>query len=182
MIRRALLAAALVAMPTVASAQALQNLKLGCIERQEAAALVTFALPSVVTKLAERCGPVLPRAAYLTSYAPQLADRYRPDAAAAWPTARKVIGRVFSQVLGQLMPPEMNSDALRFLVEPMLASLLAEKIKPNACFEANEVIESLSTVPGRDIGRLAALGVAIADRKGNGIAGVLKVCRPEERP
>jgi hypothetical protein len=135
----------------------------------------------VVAKLGERCRPVLSPNAYLSTYADQLADRYRADATAAWPAARRTIARLFSQVLGQPMPAEMNGDVLRMLAEPALASLLAEKIKANACGEANDAIEALSTVSGRNIGRLAALGVAIADRKGNGIAGVLKVCRPEDR-
>lgn len=151
---------------------------LQCVPKEEAAALVTFALPTVVERLAERCRPALPASAYLSTYSGQLADRYRPDAASAWPTARRAIGRLFSQLLGQSMPAEMNSDMIRQLAEPAIASLLADKVKTTDCATASEALQSLSALSGRDVGKLAALGATIADRKGEGIAGVLKVCRP----
>jgi hypothetical protein len=149
-----------------------------CMPPAQAGALVTFALPMLVTQLAERCRADLPPNAYLVANAPVLADRYRPDAAAAWPMARRAIGQIFTQVLGQPMPPEMNSDLVRTLAEPALAGLLAKQIKRQDCATANAAISDVAALSGQAVGRLVALAVTVADRKGNGIAGVLKVCKP----
>jgi hypothetical protein len=164
----------LAAMPSVALAQAPD-----CLPQPQAAALVTFALPTLVEKLGKRCSEVLPPNAYIVANAMELADRYRPDSAAAWPQARRAIGMVFQKFLGQQMPPEMNSDMVRTLAEPALGSLLAKQVHREDCFIANEAIMDARAVSGTDVGRLAILAVTIADKKGKGIADVLHVCKLE---
>ena len=167
------LALSLCALPTMAAAQTTR-----CIPQDQAAALVTFALPTLMTQLAERCRPELPPTAYLEANAGALADRYRPEAAAAWPLARRAIGQLFTQFLGQPMPSDMNSDLIRTLAEPALGGLLAKQVHRDDCVTANLAVTSAAALSGRDIGRLAALAATIADRKGAGIAGILKVCKP----
>ncbi|UAK22884.1 hypothetical protein [Sphingomonas nostoxanthinifaciens] len=161
----------LAAMPGFTQAQTMV-----CVPRTQAAALVTFALPSLVERLADRCRANLPPNAYLSVNAMALADRYRPDAAAAWPEARRAIARVFAQFLGQPMPADMNSDLIRTLAEPALAELLAKQVSPRDCQTADEAITDAAALSGRDVGRLAALAATIADRKGKGIAGILSIC------
>lgn len=170
--KRAIMALMLATTPAVAMAQSP-----ACIPQDQAAALVTFALPTLVQQLATRCGPELPRSAYLTTNASALASRYRPDAAAAWPTAKRAIGQLFTQFLGQPMPPEMDQDLLRTLVEPTLGSLLAKQVDPEDCAVADRAIADVAPLTGRAIGRLAVLGLTVADRKDKGVAGVLHVCR-----
>lgn len=164
------------ALPTSALAQATH-----CIPREQAAALVTFALPTLVERVAERCRASLPANAYLVANAQALADRYRPDAAAAWPQARGAIGQIFRQFLGQPMPPEMNADMLRMLAEPALGELLARRIGTGDCATVDAAVASAAALSGRDLGRLAAIAATVADRKGDGVAGVLAICRPDER-
>lgn len=175
--RRLALALAAFALPTAVSAQTLR-----CIEQDQAAALVTFALPSLVQGLAQRCGPELPRNSYLLANSTALADRYRPDAAAAWPTARAAIAGIFTQFLGQDMPPEMNGDLVRQLAEPLLGNLLAKRISTADCVAVDSAISAAAVLPGRNIGRLAVVAITLADKKDKGIAGVLHICRPEARP
>jgi hypothetical protein len=162
------------AMPAAALAQTP-----ACIPQPQAAALVTFALPTLVEKLGQRCAEVLPPNAYLVANARDLADRYRPDSAAAWPLARRVIGSIFQQFLGQPMPPDMNSDMIRVLAEPALGSFLAKQVNRGDCFVADEAVMDARALSGTDVGRLAVLAVTIADRKDKGIAGVLHVCKLE---
>jgi hypothetical protein len=171
------LALAALALPASASAQSLR-----CVPQDQAAALVTFALPSLVQGIAQQCGPELPRSAYLVSNATALADRYRPDAAAAWPTARTAIAGIFSQFLGQEMPPEMNGDLVRQLAEPLLGNLLAKRVNTGDCAAVDSAIGAAAALPGRNIGRLAVVAIMLADRKDKGIASVLHICRPEARP
>lgn len=171
--RRVGAALALAALPAMAVAQAP-----ACMPRQQASALVTFALPTLVERLADRCREVLPPNAYLEANAGALADRYRPDAAAAWPEARRAIAQIFTQFLGQPMPADMNSDLVRTLAEPALGGLLAKQVSKEDCFVADEAVADAAALAGRDLGRLAVLALTVADRKGNGIAGVLKVCKP----
>lgn len=175
--KRIALMLAMTALPAAAVAQT-PLVSLPCMPQAQAGALVTFALPTLVEKIAKRCAPILPPNAYLIANAGALADRYRPDAAAAWPQARRAIARVFTQILGQPMPAEMDSDTIRLLAEPALGGLLAKQVKDEDCATADAAIAIGAHLSGRDVGRLAALAVAIADRKGNGIAGILKVCKP----
>jgi len=164
----------LAAMPSMAMAQTAD-----CMPQRQAAALVTFALPTLAEKLGNRCGEVLPPNAYIVANAGALADRYAPDSAAAWPEARRAIGMIFEKYLGQPMPPDMNSQGIRALAEPMLGSLLAKQINRDDCFVANEAIMDARNLSGTDVGRLAVLAISIAERKGKGLAEILKICRLE---
>ena len=164
----------LAAMPSMAFAQTAD-----CMPQRQAAALVTFALPTLAEKLGKRCSEVLPPNAYIVANADALADRYAPDSAAAWPEARRAIGMIFEKYLGQPMPPDMNSQGIRALAEPMLGSLLAKQINRDDCFVANEAIMDARNLTGTDVGRLAVLAISIAERKGKGLAEILKICRLE---
>ena len=164
----------LAAMPSVALAQAPD-----CIPQHQAAALVTFALPTLAEKLGKRCSEVLPPNAYIVANGPALADRYAPDSAAAWPEARHVIGMIFQKFLGQPMPAEMNSDGVRSLAEPLLGGLLAKQINRDDCFVANEAVMDARNLSGADVGRLTVLALSIAERKGKGLAEIIKICHLE---
>ncbi|WP_174274732.1 hypothetical protein [Sphingomonas bacterium] len=174
--RRPALALAAFALPAATIAQAPR-----CVTQDQAAALVTFALPSLVQGLAQRCAPALPRNAYLLANAQALADRYRPDADAAWPLARRTIAGFFGQLLGQPMPAEMDSDVLRMLAEPLVGKLLTRQVSLADCAIVDAAVAQVAPLPGRNVGRLAAMAATIADRKDKGIAGVLHICRPEPR-
>ena len=173
-VKRIGFALALAATPSLAAAQAPD-----CLPQPQAAALVTFALPTLVQKLGDRCSEVLSPNAYIVANAMNLADRYRPDSAAAWPQARRAIGVIFQKFLGQPMPPEMNSDAIRMLAEPALGGLLAKQVNRNDCFVANEAIQGARAVSGTDLGRLAVLALTVAERKGKGLTEMLKICKLE---
>ncbi|PTQ10246.1 hypothetical protein CLG96_14140 [Sphingomonas oleivorans] len=175
MIKRLILAALLTAsLPAAAVAQTASR----CMPNDEAAGLVTFALPTLVERLAERCRPTLPGNAYLSASSVAIADRYRADAASAWPVARKALEKLFDQFMGQPMPADFNSELARQLAGPMIATLLAEKVKTEDCAAASQTLETLTRLSGRETGRLVALAAAVADRKGDGIAGALRVCKP----
>jgi len=164
----------LAAMPSMAMAQSAD-----CMPQRQAAALVTFALPTLAEKLGRRCGEVLPPNAYIVANGPALADRFAPDSAAAWPEARRAIGMVFQKYLGQPMPAEMDSQGVRALAEPLLGGLLAKQINRDDCFVANEAIQDARNLSGADVGRLTVLAISIAERKGKGLAEILKICRLE---
>ncbi len=176
--RRLALAAMLAACPGVAAAQQAAT----CVPQAQASALVTFALPTLVTQVAQRCRSELPPNSYLVANAGALADRLRPDADAAWPMARRAIADLFSRFLSQPMPSDMNGDMIRLLVEPALGALLAKQVHHEDCATADMAVAAVAPLSGQALGRLAALLAAVADRKGTGIAGVLRVCKPEERP
>jgi hypothetical protein len=166
------LALMLASSPAVALAQTPD-----CMPQPEAAALVTFALPTLVERVGRRCGEVLPPDAYIVANGRALADRYAPDSAAAWPLARRAIGGIFQKFLGQPMPAEMNSDMVRALAEPALGGFLAKQVSREDCFVANEAVTDARALSGTDVGRLVVLAATIADKKDKGIAGVLRVCK-----
>lgn len=175
--KRIALTLAAIALPTASIAQAPR-----CISQDQAASLVTFALPSLVEGVARRCAPSLGPNAYLTINADALSRRYQPDADAAWPLARRTIAGFFTQLLGQPMPDEMGSDVLRMLVEPMLGKLLVKAVDTRDCGTVDAAITQAAPLPGHNLGELAAMAAMIADKKDKGIAGVLHICRPEPRP
>jgi len=86
---------------------------------------------------------------------------------------------IFQKFLGQPMPPDMNSETIRILAEPTIGSFLAKQVNRDDCFVANEAIMDARAVSGTDVGRLAVLAVSISERKGKGLAEVLKLCRLE---
>jgi hypothetical protein len=174
---RAALLLMLAACPAMAAAQAQAPT---CVPQPQAAALVTFALPTLVTQVAKRCGEELPPNTYLVGNASALAERYRPAADAAWPEARRAIAGLFTRFLGQPMPDEVDGEMLRLLVEPTLGKLLAKQVNPADCVTIDAAVAAVAPLSGQALGRLAALLAAVADRKGTGIAGVLRVCKPEE--
>lgn len=178
--KRIALALAAIAFPTTTIAQGPAGPR--CITQDQAAALVTFALPTLVEGLAQHCEGVLPPNAYLEANARSLSSRFQPDADAAWPLARRTIASFFGQLLGQPMPDEMNSDMLRILAEPLLGKALAKAVSKSDCVMVDAAIQSAAPLPGRNLGRLAALAAMIADKKDKGIAGVLHICRPESHP
>lgn len=171
--KRAALMLAAIALPGASIAQAPR-----CISQDQAASLVTFALPSLVEGVSKRCAPILGPNAYLTINAGGLAQRYTPDADAAWPVVRRTISGFFEQALGQPMPTDMNSDVLRMLAEPMVGKLLAKAVDTRDCGTINAAITQAAPLPGRNLGQLAAMAATIADKKDKGIAGVLHICRP----
>jgi len=136
-------------------------------------------LPTLAEKLGNRCSEVLPPNAYIVANGRALADRYAPDSAAAWPEARRAIGMVFQKFLGQPMPAEMDSQGIRALAEPLLGGLLAKQINRDDCFVANEAVMDARNLSGADVGRLTVLAISIAERKGKGLAEILKICRLE---
>jgi hypothetical protein len=174
--KRIAVAIMLAALPSAVVAQTTD-----CMPQPQAAALVTFALPTLVERLGKRCSEVLPPNAYIVANAMELADRYRPDSAAAWPQARRAIGVIFQKFLGQPMPADMNSDMIRTLAEPTLGGFLAKQVDRDDCFVANEAIMDGRALSGTDVGRMAVLAISIADRKGKGLAEVLKICKLEPR-
>jgi len=173
--KRAAVLLMLAACPGLAAAQAPT-----CVPQPQAAALVTFALPTLVTQVAKRCATDLAPNSYLLANSDALADRYRSAADAAWPEARRAIAGLFTRFLGQPMPEEMNGEMLRLLVEPTLGKLLAKQVNTADCVTIDAAVAAVAPLSGQALGRLTALLAAVADRKGTGIAGVLRVCKPEE--
>ena len=172
--RRVALALAAIVLPTASIAQAPR-----CITQHQAASLVTFALPSLVEGVAQRCERVLGPRAYLRINAAALSRRYMPDAEAAWPLARRTIAGFFEPLLGQPMPDDMSSDVLRMLLEPMVGKLLAKAVNTGDCGTIDAAITQAAPLPGHNLGTLAVMAAMIADKKDKGIAGVLHICRQE---
>ena len=99
-----------VAMPGAAMAQAQ-----ACLQPKEAEDLVVFVLPSLMDGMARKCGPLLPRSAALTVSGASLAERYRPDADIAWPSAKTA----FVKLSGQ-------DKSMGFLSDSVLRSVISE--------------------------------------------------------
>ena len=172
-----MIALAAIALPAASIAQTPR-----CVTQDQAASLVTFALPSLIEGVAQRCERAIGPSAYLTINATALARRYQPDADAAWPLARRTIAGFFEPLLGQPMPEDMNSDVLRILLEPIMGKLLAKAVNIGDCGMINAAITQAAPLPGHNLGELAAMAAMIADKKDKGLAGVLHICRLEPHP
>lgn len=125
-----------------------------CLQPKEAENLVVFILPSLLDGMARKCAPLLPSGAMLTRSGASLAQRYRPDADAAWPSARSA----FVKIAGQDKSMGFLSDeVLRGVVEEASTAAIVADFKAKDCTMVDRFVDALSPLPARNMGKLVAL-------------------------
>lgn len=145
------LLAALLAAATPGAAIAQGN---ACLQPREAEDLVVFVLPSLLGGMARKCGPLLPKGAMLTQSGASLAQRYRPDADAAWPRAKTA----FVKISGQDKSMGFLSDeVLRSVIEEASTAAIVSEFKAKDCTMIDRFVDALSPLPARNMGKLVAL-------------------------
>lgn len=144
--RRFFIAAAMLALPGNATAQAAK----ACLTPPEAEALVTYALPSAIRAVTTKCTPALPATTALIQSGPIIAARYQFDADNAWPVARIAFDKAF----GINLTGALGDAAAKGLVDAALGAGLAGRLKPDDCGKVDRIINILEPLPARNMAML----------------------------
>ncbi|AGH47956.1 hypothetical protein G432_01140 [Sphingomonas sp. MM-1] len=143
---------ATLASPAAAATMAKQNDPASCITRPQLEALMTYALPSVLEGMGNRCSGTLAPNAFLRQSGPALAERYRAESERHWPVARTAMTSLMGQDMAGL-----GDTTEKAMVTSIVGVAIAETIKPKDCGDVNEAVELLSPLPAENLGRLTAM-------------------------
>jgi len=152
--------AALAAFCATAASSAPPKAPEPCLSRAEAVGFISWAMPGLISGVVGRCRPLLPGDAYLTRSGDDLANRYRANSAAAWPTARSAIGKIS----GGSIPTTLGDDTVRTLAEAGITAALTGKIKASHCGMVNRILEVLAPLPAANMSGLITVLIEIGSR------------------
>lgn len=143
-------------------AQALAQSTRPCLTPKEGQALITFALPDVVTGITDKCAPVTGSSSFLATSGRALASTYRASSNAAWPTARPAIRKLAGEngSLLDLMP----DDALKSFAGAFAATLVVKQIAPERCSDIDRVLKATSPLPPDNMSMLVGIMLEILAR------------------
>lgn len=145
-------------LPLQASAQATR----ACLTAKETQALVSFALPDVISAVTTKCALAAGKDSYLGTSGTALSERYRPAANAAWPTARPAI-RKLAVPDGQLLDA-MPDESLKGFAGALAATAIVRGIKPQQCSDIDRGMRLLSPLPPENLSMLVGFMLEILSR------------------
>lgn len=145
-----------------------------CLQAAEAQALLTAVLPGTLDAVADRCRPVLPAGSTMAESARAMADRYQPDADAAWPLAREAFGKLSSPAALRLF----GDEGARKLLVTGVSSAIANDLKPESCVTVARFIDALEPLPARNMAMLvgALIDIGASQKAGEIDKAPFKIC------
>ncbi|MBN8814779.1 MAG: hypothetical protein J0J06_04950 [Sphingomonas sp.] len=123
-----------------------------CVTRDEATTLFAAILPDMLEGIGKSCTGSLPEKATLRAGLPPLLATYRAPADVAWPQAMAVFGKLAGASLKGVDPKLM-----RPLMGQIMASAIAEDIKPADCPSIDRVVALLAPLPPGNTSELVVL-------------------------
>lgn len=146
-----------------------------CITKPELRAVVAFALPAFAEGMVERCRSRLPSDAYLTTRGPSLVTGLKAGQEAAWPLARRAVGKMAARdgkgdmAMFEELPFEM--------VEPLFAGMIETRfvdgIKARDCEDTNNILKTLDPLKPENFVDLITEVMMVAGRDDK----ELNICR-----
>ena len=148
MMRTFVLAVAVLALPSAATAQIAGA---ACLSRSEAEGLMTYALPGVVRSLSTKCAAALPATAPLILGGTVTAGRYQPEADKAWPVAKSA----FDKLAGAKMSDLLGDAATQKLLSATITTGVVSKVKLTDCAAIDRILDLLQPLPTANMAMLA---------------------------
>ncbi len=136
-------------------AQALAQSTRPCLTPKEGQALITFALPDVVTGITDKCAPVAGPSSFLATSGRTLASSYRATSNAAWPVARPAIRKLAGEN-GQLLDL-MSDDALKSFAGAFAATAVVKQISPERCNDIDRIMKVTAPLPPENMSMLVGI-------------------------
>lgn len=170
---RTMLAVAAVVLPGTAIAQDAKR----CVEPAEAQALLTFMLPGAFDALSDQCRSALPADAVLSRSGKALAERYRPEADAAWPMARQAFGKMADAGVLKIL----DDATLKKLVSAGIAGELPRQVKSKDCGTVDRFVAALEPLPAKNVAMLLGALIEVgsrADTQGRR-SSPFQICKPD---
>lgn len=153
--------AAIAAVAALVSAQAANaQAAAGCISEREVGHLAVYAVPSLIEGVRGKCARTLAPGGFLAVKGDSFAARYLALQAETWPAAKRAIikfattktdgeaANTFAMLAG------LPDDAVRPLVDALIAQKIGETVKTNDCSTIERGIQLLSPLGPRDGGAL----------------------------
>jgi hypothetical protein len=168
-----LLASALVVAPAITQAA-----EPPCLTAQEFTALATYALPGVITGVAQRCAATLPADAFLRTGADVLAQRYAAAKPAAWPAAKVAFLKFSAGAQGDMasMLQTLPDATLQQFVDTLSGTIIGQKLAIERCGAVDEVSRLLSPLPPESVSALIAVAISQRGRDGAAPSGKFAIC------
>ncbi|MFA7586950.1 MAG: hypothetical protein WCY11_12275, partial [Novosphingobium sp.] len=149
-----------------------------CLTPGEFSALSSYALPSVITGTAQRCGASLPSQAYLKANGSQLAARYAGLRQSAWPGARAALVKVAPAINPEAatLMAKLPDETLQQIADAWVESLVAQQLPVERCASVDRLVRLLAPLPPENTAELVALAVGLGAKAGVGRVGKLEIC------
>jgi hypothetical protein len=131
-----------------------------CISEREISQLAIYAVPSLVEGVRAKCGRTLSAKGFLATRGDAFASRYAELQDETWPVAKSAITKFATS---KTKPKDADSfamlaglpdDAVRPLVDALIAQKIGEEIKPKDCGNIERGLQLVSPLGPRDSGAL----------------------------
>ena len=167
----AALAAAVSLVPVQAHAQ--QQAAKACLSEREVAQMAIYAVPSVVEGVRGKCAAKLSKTGFLAAKGDAFAAKYAALQNDTWPVAKagilKFVGAPKAGAAKASDPVAMLAalpdEAVRPLVDAMIAQKVGEAVKPEQCTNVERGIQLASVMNPRDSGAMIAFVMAMTKPK-----------------
>lgn len=148
-----------------------------CLTPAEFTSLSSYALPSVITGVAQQCTQTLPGEAYLTRSGSQLAQRYAARKAASWPGAKAAFMKFSgSNAEAAQLFKAMPDESLQPLLDGIITSMIATKLPTTQCATIDRFVSLLAPLPPENTAELIALAAGLGARSGKARVGQFSLC------
>lgn len=127
-----------------------------CIPRAQAGEMAVVLIPSLIDNAARRCAGTLPQGAFLGTRSAAMTARLRAETA---PFRDRAVGQILA-LTGQAVAPAAGTSNEQ-MIELVTASM-AGALGTERCASANDLVESLSPLPARNLGQMFGVLIGIA--------------------
>jgi hypothetical protein len=131
-----------------------------CISEREIAQLAIYSVPSMIQGVRAKCARSLSAKGFLATRGDAFAARYAELREETWPAAKSAITKfagskaTAKDAEGFAMLAGLPDDAVRPLVDALIAQKVGEEIKPADCGKVERGIQLVSPLGPRDSGAL----------------------------
>lgn len=145
---------------TTAQAAAAAAAAPACITEKEMAQLAIYSVPAIVEGVRAKCGPSLSSKGFLATRGADFAAGYAALQGETWPAARSAITKFAADKTDEKdaqsfkLIAGLPDDAVRPLVDALIAQKIGEAIKVGDCGKVERGIQLVSPLAPRDSGAL----------------------------
>ena len=154
-----------------------------CLTSAEFTALASYAMPSAITGIGQRCVPTLAPGSFLGSDAGALSARYAAAKPAAWPGAKAAffkLGAGSSSDSAQLL--KLMPDAtLQQILDPLVTNMVVQHLPADACPVIDRALRLLAPLPPENTAGIISLLVELGTKTGKQ-HGKLNICVAASSP
>lgn len=135
-----------------------------CLNPAEMHGLIAYFLPEVIGEVSKNCAGQLGAGSYLRTGLPHLGAQLADAKARNWPVARAAFLKISGDKVGKDMA-SLPDEALRPLVDAVMAEKISVPVSPAACGEVNDISEALAPLDAEQTVHLLATIFSAVARK-----------------